>query len=224
MIRELFDDCANAYDRDRKKLVPCFDELYGTAVRVMPFSESDDIDVLDLGAGTGLFAEMISRRYPGATLHLTDISGEMLNQARRRFRGDRRVSFSVQDHLSLGDSGAYDLVISALSIHHLENPAKRELFRKIYRSLRPGGLFVNVDQALGPGVRGEELYEGAWLRDVRESGVSEGTLEKAKERMKEDRNASLSDQLGWLSEAGFEGIDCWYKRFRFVVYGGYRGA
>jgi hypothetical protein len=38
--------------------------------------------------------------------------------------------------------------------------------------------------------------------------------------MREDKNALLSDQLSWLSKAGFKGVDCWYKRFRFVVFGG----
>jgi len=37
--------------------------------------------------------------------------------------------------------------------------------------------------------------------------------------MREDKNALLADQLTWLEEAGFVDIDCWYKRFRFVVYG-----
>jgi|TARA_B110000495_G_C22768234_1_gene449656 tRNA (cmo5U34)-methyltransferase len=111
----------------------------------------------------------------------------------------------------------YDLVLSALSIHHLQDSAK-----KIHESLRPGGLFINADQALAPSARGEEQYQRHWIEAVRANGISERALEQARERVKEDRSALLADQLSWLAEAGFVDVDCWYKRFRFVVYGGYK--
>lgn len=219
-LRDLFDQCATAYDADRPKLVPSFNELYGTAMRVIPFSTNAQLQVLDLGTGTGLFAAMVAKSFSEARLHLTDVSEAMLAQARQRFAGNPRVTFSLQEHSQLSVTSEYDLVISALSIHHLENCEKQALFRKVHQSLRPGGRFINVDQALAPTQRGEEQYEHMWLEDVRSNGVSELALEQAQERMREDRNALLSDQLKWLSDAGFSEIDCWYKRFRFVVYGG----
>jgi hypothetical protein len=41
--------------------------------------------------------------------------------------------------------------------------------------------------------------------------------------MRADRNATLSAQLVWLREAGFEGVECRYRDHRFVVYGGKKG-
>jgi tRNA (cmo5U34)-methyltransferase len=218
-VRDLFDQCALAYDVDRPKLVPSFDVLYGTAMQVIPFTTDAKIQVLDLGSGTGLFGAMVAKAFPEAKLHLTDISEAMLAQARQRFEGNPRVTYSLQEHSSLSATLKYDLVISALSIHHLEDSDKRTLFRKIYEALRPGGMFINVDQALAPTCSGEEQYERRWLEDVKANGASEITVTQARERMREDKNALLADQLMWLDEAGFEGIDCWYKRFRFVVYG-----
>jgi tRNA (cmo5U34)-methyltransferase len=176
--------------------------------------------VLDLGAGTGLFGAMVARAFPEASLLLTDISEAMLAQARQRFAGNPRVSYSLMEHAQLSAASEYDLVLSALSIHHLDHSGKRTLFQKIYRALRPGGMFINVDQALAPSRIGEEQYERMWLEDARANGVSELALAQARERMREDRSALLSDQLAWLVEAGFDDVDCWYKRFRFVVYGG----
>jgi tRNA (cmo5U34)-methyltransferase len=140
-------------------------------------------------------------------------------QAKQRFEGNLRVTYSLQEHSRLSASLEYDLVISALSIHHLEDSDKRTLSRKIYEALRPGGMFINVDQALTPTYSGEEQYDRKWLEDVKANGASEITVPQAREQMREDKNALLADQLTWLDEAGFEGIDCWYKRFRFVVYG-----
>lgn len=148
----------------------------------------------------------------------------MLAQAKQRFASNRLVTYSLQEHSQLSAISEYDLVLSALSIHHLDHRDKRTLFQKIYRALRPAGMFINIDQALAPSRIGEKQYERIWLEDARANGVSELALAQARERMREDRNALLSDQLTWLVEAGFDDVDCWYKRFRFVVYGGAKKA
>ncbi len=221
-VHELFDRCANAYDQDRPKLVPDFEAFYGTALRVIPFSPEEQIRILDLGAGTGLFAAMLLEIYREAILHLTDLSEAMLAQARIRFGANPRVSYSMQDHLDLDAADEYDLVVSALSIHHLPDQAKELLFRRIFKALRPGGMFINADQALAPTERGERQYQSLWRKEVSASGISDLALRQALERVRADQNAPLSDQIRWLSEAGFSDIDCWYKRFRFVVYGGFK--
>ena len=219
-IRELFDQCATDYDQDRPKLVPCFEDFYGAALAMIPFGPGATPLILDLGTGTGLFASMVARILPQAPLHLTDISAAMLAQARQRFADTPRVTCAVRDHLHLAAESEYDLVISALSIHHLEHGDKRALFQKIWHALRPGGMFINADQALGPTPDEEERYERQWLAEVRANKVSAASLARARERMREDRNAPLADQLAWLAEAGFAKVRCGYARSRFVVYGG----
>ena len=189
-------------------------------MRVLTFSSEAMISVLDLGAGTGFLGAMIAQAFPAAHLHLTDISVAMLDQARQRFAGNLRVTYCLHEHIQLSNRSEYDLVISALSIHHLENRDKLSFFYKIFHALRPGGMFINIDQALAPSGKGESQYENWWVMDAKANGLNELALAKAQERMQEDNNALLSDQLLWLAEAGFHEIDCWYKRFRFVVYEG----
>ena len=48
----------------------------------------------------------------------------------------------LQDELPAGD---FDLVVSALAIHHLEGPEKAELFRRLRAVVAPGGRFVLGD-------------------------------------------------------------------------------
>jgi len=133
-VRELFDVCATGYDRDRPKLVPGFDEFYGAALGMIPFEADENVRVLDLGAGTGLFAAMVAKILPKASFHLTDISGAMLAEAEKRFVWMPRVTFAVQEHIELSTVEEYDLVFSALSVHHLENHEKRMLFDKVFRA------------------------------------------------------------------------------------------
>jgi tRNA (cmo5U34)-methyltransferase len=218
--KTVFDRYASEYDRDRKKLVPFFDDFYGTAMRMIPFSADAPILVLDLGAGTGLVAAMIAQSFPNATIHLTDISEAMLAEARKRFAGNSRITIAVQEHLELSNVSTYDLIISALSIHHLEHEGKQTLFRKIFHALRPGGAFINADQSLGATPEEEAANERQWIADATANGATPEAIDGVKERMLADRNATFADQLRWLEDAGFSDAQCAYARCRFVVYGG----
>lgn len=227
-IGELFSLGAQGYDAVRRNLVPCFDGFYGSALDAIAdwagARSSATLDVLDLGAGTGLLSAMVMDRLPQARLHLVDVSDAMLARARNRFSGaaDSDVSFEVRDyaHGSLG--GPWDVVVSALSIHHLDDAAKRSLFGRVFEALRPMGLFVNAEQVLGPTAAAEARYRRLWDEQVLGSGVDRGEYERAVERMSHDRCATLGDQLEWLREAGFTEVDCAFKQWRFAVYFGTR--
>ncbi|SEQ96504.1 Methyltransferase domain-containing protein [Faunimonas pinastri] len=217
----VFDRDASEYDALRRALIPCFDSFYGTALDLIAdWHPGGSIRVLDLGAGTGLFSGMILDGSPAAHLHLLDASPSMLDEARKRLHRYEGIEFSVGD-MAAGDlGGPFDLVVSALAIHHLDNAAKRDLFLRIRRSLAPGGLFVNAEQVLGPTPRIEADYARRWLRDVRAAGVPEDQIGKALERMMHDRCASVEDQLGWMREAGLVEADCSFKAWRFAVLNG----
>lgn len=54
--------------------------------------------------------------------------------------------------------------------------------------------------------------------------MSDGDLAAALERMKEDHMAPLQAHLLWLTEAGFQAVDCWYPSYNFAVFGGRKPA
>jgi tRNA (cmo5U34)-methyltransferase len=223
-IETLFDEAAADYDRARRQLVPGLDGFYGAALESVPFRQDAQIQVLDLGAGTGLLSSMVAGRFPRSRVTLVDLSVEMLRVARRRLsEGNGRFEFRNMDYARKPLPSGYDLVVSALSIHHLTHGDKKELFEKVHDSLAEGGYFVNADQVQGETPDEETSYREWWLRRVREAGVSEGDLAAALSRMRADRNASLRAQLEWLAETGFESVRCAYTDHRFAVYGGRKG-
>ena len=219
-----FDAAAPTYDAARARLVPCYQRLYLSALAVMPFPRDAAIEVLDLGAGTGLLAAWIVEAFPRARLTLVDIAAAMLDRARERLAGAETLPRIVAGDYAQGPlvGGPYDTVVSALSIHHCDDPAKRDLFARIFAALRPGGVFVNAEQVLGPTAAIEADYARAWLGEVRALGADEDEIAAAQERMKEDRCAPLEAQLAWLRDAGFVEVDCRFKDGRFAVYAGRR--
>jgi tRNA (cmo5U34)-methyltransferase len=220
-VAALFDEAAHGYDLSRRQLVPPFDDFYSTVVESIRHEPGAAIRVLDLGAGTGLLSALVARAFPRARITLVDVSPEMLGVARRRFADEpERFELRVLDYGREPLPGEYEVVISALSIHHLDGTGKRELFRKIYGVLCAGGVFVNADQVLGSTPEIEARYRETWLRQVRERGVGEEDLAAALVRMGEDEPSTLKEQTAWLEEAGFWQVDCPYKNYSFAVYGG----
>ena len=222
-MKQAFDAAAPGYDGLRRQLIPCFEDFYGAVVDVLPFPPGAAPRILDLGAGTGLLAELLLDRWPRARLVLVDLSADMLDRARARFSGrGRHVEVRVADYLEDPLGGPFDAVVSALSIHHLPDSGKRALFRRAFAALRPGGWFVDADNVLAPTPALAARDRALWISRVRESGIDEVELDAALRRTRLDVLAPLSDQLSWLGRAGFSDVDCRYKWLHFAVFGGRR--
>jgi tRNA (cmo5U34)-methyltransferase len=218
-IQSVFDNSAETYDQARRNLIPGFDDFYSTTVDLIPFSANERFRVLDLGAGTGLLSLFVASSFPKATLTLLDSSEKMLEIARERFSNESdRIAFIHADYTQAGIPGKYDVILSALSIHHLADGAKQALFQRIFEALSPPGVFINADQVLGGTPEIESAYREHWLQEVHKLGVSKADLAAAFDRMQEDKMATLADQLAWLTAAGFETVNCWYKNYSFAVY------
>jgi len=221
--KQAFDAAASEYDAFRRQVIPCFDGFYGMALDLLPFAPDEAPRLLDVGAGTGLLAGLVARRWPAARLTLLDFSEEMLARARQRFAGAAvPVEIRVGDSSTADLEGPWDAVVSALSIHHLSDPAKRALYGRVLAALRPGGIFVNADnvEAEDPAVQGRD--RGAWIAAMRAAGLPEADLQAGLLRTEVDVLAPLGRQLGWLRELGFVEVDCAYKWRHFAVFSGRR--
>lgn len=215
---------AENHDRARRRLVPCFDDLYRTTLELMPFKPDDRFEVLDLGAGAGLLSAMIAEAFPKAQLTLFDLTPEMLMIARQRLKAfGKRVRFVTAD-FAAAPSKSYDAVVSALAIHHLPDSGKRHLFADILKYLTPGGVFINADQVAGETAAIDHRSRQMWIKGARELKVAERDLNAALDRMKQDLPATVGQQLGWMRECGFIEVACAYRNLIFAVLSGMKPA
>jgi tRNA (cmo5U34)-methyltransferase len=179
--------------------------------------------ILDLGAGTGVLSSALAERIGAAQVHLLDAYADMLDQAVAR-PALGRCEIYVQNLVEDLPRGPFDGLVSALAIHLLADKHKRDLYARILEILSPGGLFVNAEQVSGGSRRLQSHFEDTHLGRARDLGSSEAEIQGALERMRYDRCATLSDQLGWLDEVGFEDAECFFRSFRFAVFGGWKPA
>jgi tRNA (cmo5U34)-methyltransferase len=150
--------------------------------------------VLDLGTGTGVTLAAVLVLHPGASAVGIDESAGMLEVARANLE-ESTVDLRVAD---LGDplpAGPFDLVVSALAVHHLDGPGKADLFRRVAAVVDPPGRLV-----LGDVVVPEDPADAV-------VPLSDDY----------DRPSSVADQLAWLNQAGFDAEIVWSERDLAVV-------
>jgi tRNA (cmo5U34)-methyltransferase len=170
--------------------------------------------VLDLGTGDGRLLALVCGQHRAARGVGIDSSRPMLERAAERFVSSTAVELEVYD---LGRPltelpaavGPFDVVVSGLAIHHLQDERKRALFGEVYGLLAPGGVFANLDLVTSASPRLHERFRRAIGR------VQEDP---------EDRLAGLCEQLGWLRDAGFEEVDCHFKWLELALLVAVRGA
>jgi tRNA (cmo5U34)-methyltransferase len=162
--------------------VPGYEELQEETARATEGLVVETI--LELGVGTGETARRVLARHPGARLVGIDASAAMLAAAELP-DADLRVA-RLEDALP---EGPFGLVVSALAVHHLDGPGKRDLFRRVAAVLPPGGRFVLAD-VIVPGRPDDAvtpLTPGLDLPD------------------------RLDDQLDWLAAAGLDPVATWVR-------------
>ncbi|HSC04301.1 MAG TPA: Sua5/YciO/YrdC/YwlC family protein [Solirubrobacteraceae bacterium] len=174
---------ASTYTDEIRSDLPAYDAFQDS---VAAASGAGARRILDLGTGTGETARRVLARHPEALLVGVDENEQMLAVAGAQLPTERvelRVG-RVEEPLP---QGSFDLVTSALCIHHLDGSGKADLFHRVHDALVPGGLFVlgDVVVPVDPAEATTPLTPGY------------------------DRPSPLADQLGWLVDAGFEPSVAW---------------
>jgi tRNA (cmo5U34)-methyltransferase len=170
--------------------IPRFDEFqYAVAEATR---RVDARAVLELGVGTGETARRVRALHPRASWTGIDASETMLARAREALPAADLRRRRLEDPLP---DGPYDLVVSALAVHHLPAEGKRDLFRRVAAVVAAGGVFVLGDVVV-PERREDAQIEIDWVVDLPDSA---------------------EDQLAWLREAGFDADIVWSHRDLAVI-------
>ena len=163
--------------------VPDYDRLQDELA-----SATEGIDArraLELGTGSGVTSRRVLARHPHAQLTGVDSSEEMIAAA--DLPG---ADLRLQDLRDPLPEGPFDIVFSALAVHHLEGPEKVDLIARVAAALAPGGRFVLADVVVPA--------DPADVVTPLDAGF--------------DLPETVPDLLGWMDDAGLRARVSWQAR------------
>jgi len=150
--------------------------------------------LLDLACGTGTYAYLLGKSHPHLNLVLLDLP-EVLAVARKvaqEYDLENPIEYVAADVLSDPIPGMYDAILVSNALHLFGESASRQLLRRIYDHLNPGGSVVVQAQFL------EETGLSRWpiMLDLILLSTSPA-----------GKNHSANQAVEWLQETGFQKIE-----------------
>ncbi len=228
-------DIISTYDLDMDVWHPNRKKMASIACEILSFDRSENIQVLDLGVGTGYFSQKIIEIFSNVSIVAIDAAEMMIDKAKLRLKGQLgQITFKTATFQELSnkkiDLSGMDAVVSAFALHHLLREEKLRLFQYVHSILKPDGWFINCDifNATDPAI--EALFRHLLYKGTKERTLSMKHQEKsleyisteytAKEKRDGDNPLSITEETQLLAEAGFRMVDCFWKEYREAVYGG----
>lgn len=104
-------------------------------------SHLSPLTILDLCTGTGDLAGILKKEYPNSQITGVDFSENMLEIARKKHP---EIEFLEADCTQLPfDDKSFDLCVISFGLRNIEDMEKA--LNEIYRVLKNGGIFINLD-------------------------------------------------------------------------------
>lgn len=204
------------YDERIRAFVPHYERLVSGVARALGVVAGDSPTIVDLGIGTGALSAACLAVRPGARIIGIDSDPAMLEATRTRLQGTARLDLIAADFTSFS-LPASDAIIACIALHHVATPdAKRDLYARCARALRPGGCLLTADcfPAKHPGLAAQ--HREAWLEHLEQScsrAEAEGHLAAW---AGEDVYFPLADEIDWLRDAGLQTEVVW-RRDGFAI-------
>lgn len=220
--------------------VPRREEQLATLLCLLPFGRDDAFRIVDLGCGEGVLEYAALTAFPNATALALDGSASMREHASALLKSfGERVDvrhFALESADWRGEMDGAGCVVSSLVVHHLDDEGKQGLFHEARERMSDGGALMLIDCVQPQRGEGVRLFADAYDSMSRRQSIEWSGDTALFDRFVEEKwnifrhpepsemLSPLSSQIGWLAEAGFAGVDCFWLNAGYAVFGGYKGS
>lgn len=202
------------YDQQILSFIPYYVDILDAAAGALDALDRPARALVDLGTGSGALAGRCVRRLRGVRVVGIDSDRAMLGMARRRL-GTRLTP--VVGNFESTPIPACDVVTASFALHHVASPqAKRSLFARAHRAIRPGGMLIEADCLLNADPRLQQRDHAEWRRHLAATHGRTGAAKFLRAWAGEDSYFTLELETALLRDAGFA-VDVVWRRGAFAV-------
>lgn len=214
-------------------------EMLAALVSLVPWSRDEAPRLVELGSGDGRLAAALLDAFPRATIVALDGSESMRSEATSRL-----ARFGARARVASFDLAALDwwerlfgadVVVSALTLHHLNDAKKRYVYQAIGDRISARGALLIADliEPLHPAARA--VAASRWDASAHDQAAVLGAPEQFDRFVAAEWNqhrfpdpqehpSALLHHLIWLKHAGFAAADCCWLFAGHAVFGGFKAA
>jgi tRNA (cmo5U34)-methyltransferase len=133
---------AEGFDQHVKKSIPWYQEGHELTLKFSEFFVKTDDVVYDLGCATGRLSTAMAEYHnnKNVTVIGLDDSKDMVVEARKR-PGSENVTF-LNENILTHTYRPSNLMISYYTIQFMSEAARKDMIKKVYKNLNPGGAFI----------------------------------------------------------------------------------
>lgn len=218
-LKEHFKQQAGEYVELMERLVPEYIKQQEFLCKLIPFDRTDAIRVLDLGAGPGVLSELVLNMFPRAKVLAFDLTEELLAVGKQRlskFEGRFAVKQGNFKRESFGAD--YDVILAGLTLQHLTNEERQNIFSRLYDALNKNGIFLAREIVVDEDPFITEWHISLWRSFMRSNGEDDAF--RYKKHREKGYPVSVKRQLSWLRDAGFVHTACHWRYWNFAIISG----
>lgn len=193
-MADFFTARVDGYDEHMLRNVGGCKEGYAKMAELVPEKANN---LLDLGCGTGLELDEIFKTLPALSVTGVDLTQAMLDKLKEK-HPDKKLNLVCGDYFTVDfGENAFDCAVSFQTMHHFTHEKKTELYRKICKSLKPDGTYIECDYMV-ENQADEDFYFSENQRLRKEQNISDG------EFYHYDTPCTVENQIKMLEKAGFK--------------------
>lgn len=218
-VESFYDLISSEYTEMLERLVPRYREMLWMILDYIP-SDLNPNRIVDLGCGTGNLSEGILLKYPESQLVAVDLSTSILVEAAKRLEKYPNIEYCNEDFNRLDfEPGSIDLIVSSIALHHLTDPEKEKLLKKIYTWLSPKGILIFGDQFAGSTPNRYQQHMNNWKSTAEGKNVPESEWKLWMEHQeKHDYHSVVENYFTWCKHIGFKHTDVVWRYLLWTVF------
>lgn len=206
-VLSFYNTISKQYSESVKRCVPFYEEMLESVLMFLPENFKPK-NILELGSGTGNLTKLIIEKFPSANITAVDISQECIEECKSLINFP--VNYVKADFKEINFAeNSFDLIVSSISIHHINDIEKQKLFNKLFKYQTPGAILSFCDQFSAETKEIYLKYISEWKKYAFSKGSNDAEWEMWMQHQNDhDYHSTLENHTNWLKQVGYKNVDC----------------